>query len=80
MNKAFLTALALGITIVVSQGVNAQNSGTNTSVPPGIEKQGRTPGQGSHKGWEQGQHKGWDKQQTNSTTNQEMTNSETQTQ
>jgi hypothetical protein len=31
------------------------------SVPPGIERQDRIPGEGSHKGWEQGKHKGWDK-------------------
>ena len=31
-------------------------------VPPGVERQGRIPGKGKHKGWEKGKHKGWGKQ------------------
>ena len=53
----FVMALAIGLPLVVSQIVRAEDK----ELPPGIEKQGRIPGKGQHQGWEKGKHKGWGK-------------------
>ena len=54
----YVLASVISLSLIFSQTVFAKE------VPPGIAKQGRTPGKGSHKGWEQGKHKGWDKKKS----------------
>jgi hypothetical protein len=70
MKKLCLLALMAGF--AVAGQVFAQN--TESSTPPGIERQGRTPGQGSHVGWDQGQHKGWGNTTNNALNNEEINN------
>ncbi len=55
-----LVAGVVSLFLAGSQIVLAQTQ-SPSPVPPGIKKQERVPGQGTHKGWDQGQHKGWDK-------------------
>jgi hypothetical protein len=53
----FILALPISLSLAVSQIALAEE----TRLPPGVSKQGRVPGEGRQKGWEQGQHKGWEK-------------------
>jgi hypothetical protein len=68
--KELSAIFTIAMAFIATQVVFAQRE-----VPPGIQKQGDVPGQGSHKGWEQGQHKGWGNMQNsvgNTTNNEQM--------
>ena len=63
MREAKLTFIGLisAFAIVLSLSGLRMALAEKKELPPGISKQGRIPGKGSHKGWEQGKHKGWEK-------------------
>lgn len=66
MREAKLTFIGLisAFAIVLSLSGLRMVLAEEKELPPGISKQGRIPGKGLHKGWEQGKHKGWDKKKS----------------